>query len=609
MIAKNEDIIKKLLHELYLIDNSDKVETLVANLKCELEESGICDDMIFESRVKGPISAIKKYSTSSEKELYQAKWNGMKDLLGLMIVVDSNDEVDKFLNFLQEHYSKYKNPNIDSFITDYRRISSRKPETSSIPYVYQDPTGKDYQTNDGYKSSKANLMIENIPIEVQIKTRAQYIAHLATHDSIYKNAQIEDKKTRYALADKLFPYFEAFAYLRLNREDLPQKKIEAIENDIADIYARNYEMYNRFPRVFNESRRLFGVNFYLLQNRNRFLKDAIFNKVNFNLQLAGSQVKQVYEYIYDKLSREKPSLKQTQLVSQTVDALVKLPYEDYKQIRDSIAGEYRHGSCLLSGMFDVLTPTHVALFNELSQVYKEVNVGVISDEIAEAYFGHKTVFSETQRKKQVERCKGVTSSNIVRSYNLNELTPDIGPLQLDEPKRKKYDLAYVSGVFDGFHPGHIEHLQTVINESEDVYVGIKSDEYSKRIKHKTTINDEQDRLKIVQGMRGISKVFITENDMLPPKEFLEKANNITKNGGQVAIYLGSDWETKLSQKPQSSLKEMEFILSHYPNIVLASTNRKNEKTLSSTTLRQQLINAKKVKSLPLELTDLGDRYV
>ena len=608
MIAPNENVAKKLLHELYLIEHNEKVEEQIANIKTELEESGISGNMIFESRIKGPISALRKYSTSSEKELYQAKWNGMKDLLGLMLVVDTNDEVDKFLNYIKEHYSKYKNPNSESLIVDYRRVSSRKPETSSLKYIYEDPTHKDYQVNDGYKSSKANLMIDDVPIEIQIKTKAQYIAHLATHDSIYKNAQITDKKTRYAVADKLFPYFEAFAYLRLNRDDLSQKKIEKVENDIKNIFERNFDYYNKFPKVFNEARCLFGVNFYLLQNRDKFLQDALFSRVNFNLQLASAQVKQVYEYIYDRLSRERPSLKQTQLVSQTVDALVKLPYDSYKKIRTQIAGEYRHGACLVTGIFDVLQPMHINLFEELSKVYKEVNVGVISDEISKAYFGQNTVFNEEQRKQQVEKCKGVTSSNIISSYTL-ELTPDIGPLQLDEPKKKKFDLAYVSGVFDGFHPGHIEHLQTVINESEDVYVGIKSDEYSKRIKHKTTINNEKDRLKIVQGMRGITKVFITETDMFPPKEFLEKAKEITKNGGQVAVYLGSDWQTKLNEKPKSSLDELKVMLSDYPNIVLTSTNRTNEKVLSSTTLRKKLEEAKKRDTLPLELTDLGDKYV
>ncbi len=608
MIAPNEEVAKKLLHELYLIEHNEKVEEQIANIKTDIEDSGICNDLIFESRIKGPISALRKYSTSSEKSLYQAKWNGMKDLLGLMLVVDTNDQVDSILKYIETHYSDYKNPNSESLITDYRRVSSRKPETTSLKYVYEDPTHKDYQVNDGYKSSKANLMIDNIPIEIQVKTKAQYIAHLATHDSIYKNSQIEDKKTRYAVADKLFPYFEAFAYLRLNRDDLSQKKIEKVEEDIKQIFEKNFNYYNKYPKVFNEARCLFGVNFYLLQHRKEFLKDALFSRANFNLQLASSQIKQVYEYIYDRLSREKPSLKQTQLVSQTVDALVKLPYERYKEIRRDIQGEYRHGACLVTGIFDVLQPMHINLFEELSEVYKEVNVGVISDEISKAYFGTNTVFNEIQRKAQVEKCKGVTSSNIISSYAL-ELTPDIGPLQLDEPKKKKYDLAYVSGVFDGFHPGHIEHLQTVINESEDVFVGVKSDEYSKRVKHKTTINNEQDRLQIVQGMRGITKAFITDTDMFPPKEFLDRAEEIIKNNGQVAVYLGSDWQTKLNEKPKSSLDELKVMFSDHPEIVLTSTNRTKEKILSSTTLRKKLEDAKKRDTLPLELTDLGDRYV
>ncbi len=605
MIAPNDRVAKKLLHELYLIEHDEEFQAKISSIKTQIEDLGVCDNIIFESRIKGPISALKKYNTSSESSLYQKTWNGMKDLFGVMVVVDTNKQVDKLLDFLKENYNEYKNPNMKDMITDYRRISNRKPGTTNLKYVFQDPTGRDYQTNDSYKSSKANLMINDIPVEIQIKTKAQYLAHLATHDSIYKLSSIEDKKTRYEIADKLFPYFETFAYLRLNRENLSQKRIDEIENDIKEIYLRNYETYNKYPKVFNEARCLYGVNYYLLENRDKFLHDAIFNRTNFNLQLASSQIKQVYEYIYDKLSREKPSLKPTQLVNLTVDRLAKLPYEQYLEVREQIAGEYRHGACMLTGMFDVLQPKHIKLFEELSKVYKEVNIGVISDEISKAFFGQSPVFDENQRKLQVEKCKGVTSSTIVSDYKF-KLANDIGPLQFDEPEKKKYDLAYVSGVFDGFHPGHTEHLQTVINESEDVYVGVKSDAYSQRVKHKTTINNEQDRLTILSGVRGITKVFITENDTLPPKEFLDKAQEITKNGGHVAIYLGSDWETKISEKPQSSLEELDYILQYYPEIILTSTNRTKEKTLSSTCLRKQLAEAKNRDTIPLELTDLGD---
>lgn len=606
MNIQNEKIAKELLNHLHLMEDNDEFQSKIASIISELENSGICENMITEQRIKGPFSTLRKYENSGDKK-YQRAWNAMRDLYGIMLIVDSNKQVDQFLSFMREKYSEFANNNMKDMITDYRKQTNRKIPIPNCPYIYQDPTNREYQTNNSYKSAKANLIIDGVPIEIQVKTKAQYIAHTATHDTIYKLSSIEDKATRFEVADKLFPYFETFAYLRLNRENLSQKQIEQVENDIKEIYQRNFSTYNKYPTVFNESRSLYGVNFYLLENRQKFVDDAIFGRNTFNLQLARCQIKQVYEYLFDSFSLSNPSLKRTEIVNYTVDKLLKLPYDEYKSIRQKIAGEYRSGGCILTGDFDVLKPNQVKLFEELSNVYKEVNIGVWSDELYYSFFGKNPIFGQETRRLQVEKCKGVTSSIIVEDINY-KIHNDIGPLQFDIPEKKKYDLAYVSGVFDGFHLGHSEHLQTVINEAEKVYVGVKTDNYSLRVKNKQPINNEQDRLTIINSVRGIDKVFLTQTDMLPPKKFLDEAEKILDSGGKVAIYLGSDWQTKLGEKPESSLEELEYIFTYHPRIHLDTTTRTQEDTLSSTRLREKLKEAKNQRSAPMELKDLGEAY-
>ncbi len=607
MFAPNEKVAKQLLHKLYLIQNDDQFLSKIDEIILDVKNQNICDDMVIEKRTKGPLSTLKKYVCTKNAE-YQHSWDYMRDLYGLMFLVDSNAQVDAILRHFEQNYERYKNKYVKNMIVDYRQVTNRKPGTSKIPYNYQDPKGKEYQTNDSYKSTKANLMIMGIPVEVQIKTKAQYLAHTATHDSIYKLLTIDDAKMRYEISDKLFPYFETFAYLRLNKEHLTFGQIKKVREDIKEIYKRNYEIYSKFPFVFNESRCLYGVNFYLLNNREKFLSDSPFKDEGITLQVARSEIKQVYEYIYDKLAKEKPSLKRTELVNLTVDTLVKLPNTKYKSIKTQISGEYRHGACLLTGIFDVLKPEQVALFQELSKVYMEVHVGVLSDEIVSAYYGEQPIFDEQARLRQVEHCKGVSSAMIVRNYD-TKLPSDIGPLQFDEPKKKKYDIAYVSGVFDGLHPGHVEHLSTVFDEAEEVFVGVKTDEYSRRVKHKETINNENDRLAIVSAFSGITNAFLTDNDMLPPEWFLNKAIDVLSRGGRVAIYLGSDWQAKINSKPDSSLKELNYIMANFPRIELASTHRTTEKSLSTTLLKEKLIRERDRKIVAMELKDMGDSYV
>ncbi len=607
MFAPNEKVAQELLHKLYTIQNDDIFLKKINEIIDDIKKQDFCDNIIVEKRAKGPISALKKFVCTKNEE-YQHSWDSMRDIYGIMLLVDSNEQVNQILQYFKKNYSPYKNKYVKNMIVDYRQVTNRKPGTSKIPYDYQDPKGKEYQTNDSYKSTKANLMVMGVPVEVQVKTKAQYLAHTATHDSIYKLLTIDDPKVRYEISDKLFPYFETFAYLRLNKDRLTFGQIKKVREDIKKIYQRNYDIYSKYPFVFNESRCLYGVNFYLLENREKFLNDSIVNDESIALQLARSEIKQVYEYVYDKLAKEKLSLKRTELVNLTVDSLVKLPYSKYKSIRTLISGEYRHGACLISGIFDELKPEQVALFQKLNEVYMEVHVGILSDEIVSAYYGENAIFDEKARKKQVEHCKGVCSAHIITNYDLT-LPSDIGPLQFDEPKKKRYNIAYVSGVFDGLHPGHVEHLSTVFGEAEEVYVGVKTDEYSRRVKNKNTINSELDRLAIVSAISGITKAFLTDTDMLPPDWFLDKADQVLSTGGRVAIYLGSDWQAKITSKPKSSMDELNFIMANYPRIELASTHRTNEKNLSTTLLKEKLIKEKSRKIVGTEFKDMGDSFV
>ena len=149
------------------------------------------------NRVKSPYSIYKKFYSNNN---YQKNWNSIKDLIGFMIIVDTHNEIDEIINYLSIHYSELKNNNSEFLINDFRFYNIRNKTKYKYNYIKNN-----YQINNGYKTVRINLMYEEYPIEIQIKTIEEYVAHKATHDIIYKNNNFCDEKKKYIISDTLFP--------------------------------------------------------------------------------------------------------------------------------------------------------------------------------------------------------------------------------------------------------------------------------------------------------------------------------------------------------------------------------------------------------------------
>ena len=153
------------------------------------------------ARIKQPVSIIRKFNGNP---VYANSWNRMKDLIGLTVVVESNNDVDDLIYVLYDEYKNYKNPNSHSMHKDYRRVDIRGDKEDNCIMHEDTPSEKGYQVCDGYKNVRANLMIDGYPIEIQIKTKEQYVAHVATHDPIYKATSITDENIKQEISDKYF---------------------------------------------------------------------------------------------------------------------------------------------------------------------------------------------------------------------------------------------------------------------------------------------------------------------------------------------------------------------------------------------------------------------
>ena len=252
--GEHPEVLEEIFRRLYSPEQRTALDEWVANIKSDLESVPDVDGFVM-SRIKGPLSILKKVNGDSK---YLEEWNTMKDLLGFMVVVDSNAEIDTLLYYMQTHFGSLKNPNAKTLISDFRKKPIREPDPSR-KVIIDPPSPKGYQINDGYKNVRINLMVVDYPVEIQVKTREQYIAHMATHDPVYKSKVIPDEATAHRFSDALFPYFEAYAHLKLKENEMTPIQIENCKKDMRAIFERNQDIYKQYPEVYNEACSIFAV--------------------------------------------------------------------------------------------------------------------------------------------------------------------------------------------------------------------------------------------------------------------------------------------------------------------------------------------------------------
>lgn len=139
---------------------------------------------------------------------------------------------------------------------------------------------------------------------------------------------------------------------------------------------------------------------------------------------------------------------------------------------------------------------------------------------------------------------------------------------------KKYKIGYTQGVFDMFHIGHLNLLNNAKEQCDYLIVGVNTDRLVKEYKNKDTIVSEYNRARIVESIKSVDKVILT--DTLNKEEMLEKIKFD-------AIFIGNDWENNprwLKTKNDMKEKGVDVVFLPYT------------KGISSTILREVLKNEK-----------------
>lgn len=98
---------------------------------------------------------------------------------------------------------------------------------------------------------------------------------------------------------------------------------------------------------------------------------------------------------------------------------------------------------------------------------------------------------------------------------------------------KRYKIGFTQGTFDTLHHGHINLLKESKKHVDYLIVGVNSDELVRSYKDKTPIISTENRVKIVESIKFVDKVIITET--------LNKTEHL-KVLKYDAIFIGDDWK-------------------------------------------------------------------
>ena len=98
---------------------------------------------------------------------------------------------------------------------------------------------------------------------------------------------------------------------------------------------------------------------------------------------------------------------------------------------------------------------------------------------------------------------------------------------------KKYKVGYTDGVYDLFHVGHLNMIQTAKKHCEYLIVGVHGDDVVEGYKNHKPIINENDRKRIIESIKGVDRVEINR--------FRDKLKLCELYHFDV-IFIGDDWK-------------------------------------------------------------------
>ena len=434
-----------------------------------------------------------------------------------MIIVDTHRDINNILNYLLNKYSELKNKNSEFFVFDFRNINIRNKKKYDFNEIKNN-----YQTNNGYKTVRLNLY----PIEIQIKTKEEYIAHKSIHDLIYKNTHIDDENVKNVISDTLFPLIEVLSHKMIYTNFISSETLEKYDSDLKLIFERNLNIYMKYKNIIDSALEMASIYIFLFKNQ------QYFNLTKLNEQNEEKILECNILKIIKFLSLEKESLLNYNF---SISKIVYMDYKEFEIISSKLEDKSLLDSITIYSINDIIRSKYLRLIDNLGKCYKKISIGIYNDELSKLFLGYDTIFSEDDRIKTMQTIKNINNTGIIDNYgNLK-----IVNYSLNNTQNKKYKLCYLPGVFDMYHPGHRIYIKKVNELCSGIIIGLKSSNYSKQFKNKEPVFNETERKDILLKVKGINDVYITNNDIKPDNKTL---NELIKYSSKSAIFLGSDWK-------------------------------------------------------------------
>lgn len=138
--------------------------------------------------------------------------------------------------------------------------------------------------------------------------------------------------------------------------------------------------------------------------------------------------------------------------------------------------------------------------------------------------------------------------------------------------KKKYKIGYTDGVYDLFHVGHLNMIQTAKQCCDYLIVGVHGDDVVEDYKKHRPIINENDRKRIIGSIKGVDRVEINRfRDKLKLWELYHF--NV--------IFIGDDWKgTERWNHFEKVLAEISVDVVYVPYT----------KGISTTEIRKRIVN-------------------
>ena len=138
-------------------------------------------------------------------------------------------------------------------------------------------------------------------------------------------------------------------------------------------------------------------------------------------------------------------------------------------------------------------------------------------------------------------------------------------------KEKKYRIGYTDGVYDLFHVGHLNMIQTAKSRCEYLIVGVHGDDVVEGYKNHKPIINENDRKRIIESVKGVDRAEINRfRDKLKLWELYHFD----------VIFIGDDWKgTERWNNFEKVLAEINVDVVYVPYT----------KGISTTDIRKQIL--------------------